>query len=132
MDLTEAKEILGKISRQEREKLLTNIKRITFDFKINKSFLKYPAHPITIPREFYIFLDIHGIIEKQDATVVFPDGSSALGYIYHGTAGWGEFYQIKIRSSYSGIGIGELKVGDLIKVEIYKVEEKTRIELTRQ
>ena len=132
MDLEEIKELLGKLSRKEREKLFKNLRRITFDFKINKSFLDYPAHPLTIPKEFYAFLDIHGILKKQDATVVFPDGSTAAGYIRCSKAGWGVYHQIKIRSPYSGAGISGLKIGDAIKVEIFKIDERTRIELSTQ
>ena len=132
MNLEEIKELLGKLSQKEREKLFANLRRINFYFKINKSFLNYSAHPLTIPKEFYAFLDIHGILKKQDATIVFPDGSTAAGYICCSKAGWGVYHQIKIRSSYSGTGMSGLKIGDTIKVEIYKIDEKTRIELTSQ
>jgi len=132
MDLEEIKELLNKLSKQEREELFKNLRRITFDFKINKSFLGYPNHPLTIPKEFYSFLDIHGIKINQDATVVFPDGSTATGYIHYSKAGWGEYYQIRIRTPYSGVGISRFKVGDIIKVEIFKVDENIRIELSNR
>ncbi len=130
MDSDKIKELLGKLSKQEREKLFTNLKRVTFNFKVNRSFLNYPSHPLTIPKEFYAFLDIHKILENQDATVVFTDGSTAVGYIYRGTAGWGEFRQIKIRNQYAGGGIARLGVGDMVKVEIYKEGGVTRIDLS--
>lgn len=130
MDLDKIKELLNKLSKQEREKLFTNLKRVTFNFKVNKSFLNYSSHPLTIPIEFYEFLDIHKILENQDATFVFPDGSTAVGYIYHGTSGWGIYRQIKIRNQYAGGGVARLRVGDKVKVEIYKEGELTRIDLS--
>ena len=130
MNIDEIKEQLAKLSKPELDKLMKNLKRINFDFEIGKSFLNYCSHPITIPREFYLFMDIQGIIKKQDATILFPDGSVATGYIHYSKAGWGEYHQIRVRNPYSGIGISKLKVGDMIRVEIYKDVDKTKIELS--
>ena len=132
MNLQEVKKLLGKLSLQEREKIFNNFQRITFNFTINKSFLNYPPHPLTIPKEFYPYLDIHGILKRQEATVVFPDGSTAEGYIHRSKAGWGEYHQIKIRSPYSGAGISGLKIDAVIKVDIFKVGENTHIELSNR
>jgi hypothetical protein len=131
IDLKGIKELIGRLNQHDREKFIRNLRRITFNFKINKSFLNYPQHPLTIPKEFYPFLDMHGIIKKQEATVAFPDNSTAEGYIQYSNAGWGEYHQIKIRSPYSGAGISGLKIGDVMKVEIYKVAENTHIELSK-
>lgn len=131
MDVEEIKTLLAKLSETEREKLLINLKRVTFNFRINKSFLKYSSHPITVPREFYPFLEIHGITKKQEAKIVLPNGSIAAAYIHYSTAGYGEYYQIRIRNFYSGIGIADLAVGDTVKVEIFRDGDRTNIELTR-
>lgn len=69
-------------------------------------------------------------IKKQKATILFPDGSAVAGYIHHSKAGWGEYYQIRVRNPYSGTGISKLKVGDVVRVEIYREGDKTRIELS--
>lgn len=116
-EFEEFKGALANLSKTEREKFLTNLERVTFRFKINKSFLKYSAHPLTIPKEYYSFLDMHKISAGQDMSVVFPDGSSATSYIYHGsTPEWGAYRQIKIRNPYSGQGLAALKEGDMIKL----------------
>jgi hypothetical protein len=104
MDVDEIRTALAKLSETEKEKLLRNLNRVTFNFKINKSFLKYRSHPITVPREFYPFLAIHGITKKQEARIILPNGSIATAYIHYSTAGYGEYYQIRIRNFYSGIG----------------------------
>jgi len=130
MDIDEIKALLAKLSKPELDKLIKNLKRISFNFKINKSFLKYSSHPITIPREFYPFLDMHGITKKQEAQIIFPNGSTAAAYIHYSKAGWGEYHQIRIRNYYSGMGLADLKVGDSVKVELFKDGEKTHIELS--
>ena len=129
MDIEEIKRLLKKLSKHELEKIIKNLQRITFNFKLNKSFFKYSSHPITIPKEFYPFFDFHGIAKKQEGTIVFPDGSIAAGYIHNSVSSWGEYYQIRIRNPYSGIAISKFKVGDTITVEIYRDADKTRIEL---
>lgn len=120
MDVDEVRTALAKLSKTDREKLLRNLIRITFNFKINKSFLKYNNHPITVPREFYPFLKIHGITKKQEAKIILPDGSIALAYIHYSTAGYGDYYQIRIRNFYSGVGIADLKVGDVVGRDIQR------------
>ena len=99
-----------------------------FPFRINMSFLKYGNHPITIPKEFYSFLNLHRIKPNQDMSISFPDGSTALGYIYRGNAGFGEYYQIKLRHPFTGgIGVSQFRQGDRIKVELLKTQNRTRI-----
>lgn len=131
MEFDEIKKMLNKLSPYAREKFFKNLKRINFKFTINKSFLSYSNHPITIPKEFYPFLDIHAIIKNKEATIVFPDGSTAEGFIYYLNEGWGgEYHQIRMRNPYSGVGISNYKVGDVIRVEIFKIGENTHIELS--
>ena len=133
MDIEEIKKELGRLSKPQLEKFLINLNLVTFSFTINMAFLKYGTHPITIPKEVYGFLKIHDIVANQDLRILFPDGSTAIGYIYHGKAGWGEYYQIKVRQSSSGTGIGvsQFKQGDRIKVEILKSENRKQIRLSK-
>ncbi|HTZ17012.1 MAG TPA: hypothetical protein VMB78_01100 [Dissulfurispiraceae bacterium] len=100
MDVDEIRAAIAKLSEAERDKLFKNLNRVAFNFKINKSFLKYGNHPITVPREFYPFLAIHGITKKQEARIILPNGSIASAYIHNSTAGYGEYYQIRIRNFY--------------------------------
>lgn len=132
MDIEELKKLIGKLSKIEREKLLKNLQTVTFNFRINKSFLGYSNHPITIPREFYTYMDIHGISKVDDATILLPDGSSASSYIYYSKSGFGLYYQIRIRSGYSGGGIAALRIGDRITVEMENQNGNIIIRLIKQ
>lgn len=68
IDLKEIKELFGRLNQRKREKLIRNLQRITFDFKINKSFLGYPHHPLTIPKKFYPFEEIGRVsVDKVDS-----------------------------------------------------------------
>jgi hypothetical protein len=128
-ELEEIRKLINQLSKDEREKLFANLKRVTFNFQINRSFLT-GSHPLTIPKEYYYFLDFHGIVAKKDMTIVFPDGSTAVSYIYHGTAGYGAYRQIKVRNAYAGQGLSSLRIGDVVKVEIYKESSLPRIQLS--
>lgn len=128
-ELDKIRELINQMSKSEREKLFENLKHVTFNFQVNRSFLT-GSHPLTIPREYYSFLDLHRIFKKKDMTVVFPDGSTAVGYIYHGTAGYGKYRQIKIRNAYAGQGLSKLRVGDVVKIEIYKEGSLPRIQIS--
>ena len=133
MDIEEFKKELSRLSKPQLEKLLLNLDHVTFSFTINMSFLKYGTHPITIPKEFYVFLTTHGITSNRDLRILFPDGSTAVGYIYKGKAGWGDYFQIKVRqsSSQTGIGMSQFKKGDHIKVEILKSGNREQIKLSK-
>ena len=133
MDIEEIKKELSRLSKPQLKKLLQNLDHVTFPFKINMSFLKYGAHPITIPKEFYDFIAMHGIETNRDLRILFPDGSTAGGYIYKGKAGYGEYFQIKIKqtSLQTGMGVSQFRVGDDIKVEIFKSGDGERIKLSR-
>ena len=133
MDIEEIKKELSRLSKPQLKKLLQNLDHVTFPFKINMSFLKYGTHPITIPKEFYDFIAMHGIETNRDLRILFPDGSTAGGYIYKGKAGYGEYFQIKIKqtSLQTGMGVSQFRVGDDIKVEIFKSGDGERIKLSR-
>lgn len=132
MEIEELKELLGKLSEAERKRLLKILQSVTFTFQINKSFLEYSNHPITIPREFYPDMDIHGITETDEATMILPDGSITSAYIHYSTSSYGPYYQIRIRSGYSGGGIAALKIGDRITVEMENQNNKIIIGLNKQ
>ena len=128
-DIEEFTNALSKLSTVQREKFLLNLERVTFKFTINKSYLKDSAHPITVPIEYHSFLDMHKITPSIDMPVVFPFGSNATGYLYYysGTSKKEPYRQIKIRNPYSGEGPAAFQEGDVIKIEIFKVDGSARI-----
>jgi hypothetical protein len=133
VDIEEIRRELGRLTKTQIEKLLTNLDHVTFPFQINMSFLKYGNHPITIPKEFYSFLSLHRIPINQDMTISFPDGSTSICYIYQGKAGYGDYYQIKLRHPFtgSGVGVSQFKKGDGVRVELLKAENRPSIRLSR-
>jgi hypothetical protein len=134
VDVEEMVREFERLSEPAQEKFLRNLHHVSFPFKITPSYLKYGNHPLTIRKEVYGFMRLHGVPIGDDLTVSFPDGSTAIGYIYRGTAGWGEFYQIKLRHPFTGTGpgISQFKNGDLIRVDIVKSENRTEIRFSRQ
>ncbi len=72
---------------------------IRFEFTINKSFLKYRNHPITIPSDYNKELRTVGLTNKINVSIVWPSGQTTEGYIFTSLAGPGRYpyYQICAR-----------------------------------
>lgn len=130
MDINKLKALLGKLSPAELDQFLNNLQQINFTFVVNNSFLKYNNHPLTIPKEFNPFLNIKESSNNFEAIIVFPDASSAAAYIHNSRSGWGEYFQVRIRSPYTGSGIRAFKTGDAINVAITRDIGKMRIILS--
>jgi len=97
---------------------------ITFEFKINKSFLNYPSHPITVPKMFNEwFLD-----EPLGARALIscPYGSMDC-VVYPGEAGWGTYYQIRVTSRETFDPLSKFLLGQRVMVEIKRFPEITEI-----
>ena len=97
---------------------------IMFLFKVNKSFLKYVNHPITIPRKYENVLerDIlnNSRYENTDITIISPTGKKLAGFIYAGKAGYGKYYQIKVSGQSPSDNVGDYKLGEVLSVLIEK------------
>lgn len=131
MNIDKLNDLLSKLSSAELDQLLKNLQQINFTFVINNSFLKYSSHPITVPKEFNPFLNIKEKSSNNfEAIIVFPDGSSAASYIHNSRSGWGEYFQIRIRSPYTGNGISVFRTGDVINVAVTRDIGKMRIILS--
>ncbi|MHA1702549.1 MAG: hypothetical protein ACTSWK_09800 [Promethearchaeota archaeon] len=73
---------------------------IIFSFSINKSFIKYSSHPLTIPKSQVNYTNLTNFkLDDGDYIIIFPKCEILSGYIYSGNAGYGGYYQIK---TYSG------------------------------
>jgi predicted HNH restriction endonuclease len=71
---------------------------ITFKFKINESFLNYSSHPITIPKSQIDYSILNKEQQKFDKVKInLLTEEKTNGYIYFGTAGYGDYYQIRFR-----------------------------------
>ena len=69
-----------------------------FRFTVGKVFLENKGHPITVPKSQvpYRALEAEGLSQKN-VTIIFPRGERFEGQLYHGEAGYGEYYQLQVR-----------------------------------
>lgn len=79
------------------EKLEHNMAAFYFRFEINQSFLGYPGHPITIPKGEVDYKRLQSEqLHQGEFIVVFPRGERLTAKMYHGDAGYGPYYQLKL------------------------------------
>jgi hypothetical protein len=69
-----------------------------FRFTVNKSFLGYPGHPITVPTTEVDYERLEAeLLHHGEFTVIFPKGERLTASMYHGVAGYGQYYQLHFR-----------------------------------
>jgi hypothetical protein len=102
---------------------------ISFEFTVNQSVLGYPNRPITIPKRLYGRLEQEILRDEDDIVVVCPDGTPMTGYIHSSTAGYGPYYQIRVRRGYPGDPISQLRIGRPITVEIERIRNEVHVKL---
>jgi len=67
-----------------------------FEFEVQKSFLEETEHPITIPKSQLPYQHlIAADLNHKHILVILPHGERFEAKIYHGEAGYGEYYQIR-------------------------------------
>jgi hypothetical protein len=91
-----------------------------FRFTINQSFLRNAGHPITVPKGQVpcSSLEAEGLNEKN-VTLILPRGERFEGQLYHGEAGYGEYYQLQVRGENRTLP-AYLKLQDRLLVVIFK------------
>jgi hypothetical protein len=89
---------------------------VEFAFTINRSFLHYSSHPITIPRTQvdYSTLDKENLLGA--VTIILPSGRTVRGQVYSGTAGFGPYHQIRASSPTNAFA--DLELGSQIVVRM--------------
>lgn len=69
---------------------------INFEFSINESFLEGSGHPITIPKSQLSYKELVSTgLDHKHVVVILPRGERLQAEIYHGEAGYGEYYQLR-------------------------------------
>lgn len=69
---------------------------IDFTFKINSSFIKHPAHQITIPRGQVSYKQLEANkLYGDNFFVVFPHGERSIAKMHQGVAGYGIYFQLQ-------------------------------------
>jgi hypothetical protein len=69
---------------------------LKFTFRINRSFLQYRSHPITVPRSQVSYDEVERLLRHSNGAWISIHGSRPLrALLYRGTAGFGPYYQIR-------------------------------------
>jgi hypothetical protein len=100
---------------------------VKFPFRIGKAFLDYRWHPITIPKAHYKRLEQEGL--AVDSVSIDSPFGATHGKIYYGRAGYGPFYQIQMHRGNTHDPMTEFKLGQIIAVELEKVEKLVSVAL---
>ena len=68
-----------------------------FDFEVNKTYLNSATHPVTLPKRYYPHIKKHIPFSRLDVNIV-AEGEYLKGWIYHGCAGFGPYYQLRMNN----------------------------------
>lgn len=90
---------------------------LEFDFRVCKSFLNYPSHPITIPIRFNDEVKKDDL-DSSNIDLVAPEGQIYSGKIYEGYNNQGLYYQIRLEASPFKDKFSELSLGQGLHVTI--------------
>jgi hypothetical protein len=106
---------------------------VLFPFNVNKTFVERTNHPITIPKKEYARLisNIYQGSDKKAIPLFFesPKGRILQGKIYYGNAGYGPYYQIRVKGDYPSDYFGNFKIGDTIWIAIKKSNETITVKI---
>ena len=96
-----------------------------FRFSVNQSFLGNTGHPITVPKGQvpYSSLKAEGLSEKN-VTIIFPRGERREGQLYHGEAGYGEYFQLQVRGEDRTLP-SYIKLQDRLLVVLFKAGSRS-------
>ena len=92
----------------------------SFEFTVNKSFLDGSGHPITIPKSQLPYQELRSLgLDHKQVVVTLPRGERFEAEIYHGTAGYGEYYQLRFTGGHPSLP-GYLKFNDRLLILLEK------------
>jgi len=101
----------------------------SFEFMVNRSFLHASRHPITIPRSQIAHDELLSLnLDHKDVLVMLPHGERYEAEIYHGTAGYGEYYQIRFIGSSRSLP-SYVKLNDQLLVMLEKAAGRSHATL---
>jgi hypothetical protein len=101
----------------------------SFEFTVNKSFLDGSGHPITIPKSQLAYEELRSLgLDHKHVVVTLPRGERYEAEIYHGTAGYGEYYQLRFTSGSPSLP-SYLKINDRLVVFLENAGGRSRATL---
>ena len=102
---------------------------ILFPFTINRSFLRYPSHPITIPRRYVDYGELeHMLRSSREVYVSPPLGSPVQAVVRHGQSGWGEYYQLQLRTPLDDHG---LEQDEMVVVKMFIADGRLEVAILK-
>lgn len=67
-----------------------------FIFRLNRSFLRYPNHPITVPRSEVDYATLAADeLDQGEFRIILPKGERFLAKMYSGVSSYGPYLQLK-------------------------------------
>lgn len=91
---------------------------VEFNFMVNRSFLSAPSHPITVLKKYNPQLARYIRSNRHEIALCASNGKTLKAYMYHGVAGWGPYYQIRIpQREYKVIG-GDYYLDQDVAIEL--------------
>jgi len=104
----------------------------SFEFTVNQSFLHAFGHPITIPKSQLVHDELLSLrLDHKHVFVTLPHGERYEAEIYHGNAGYGEYYQIRFNGG-SRILPDYIKLNDRLIVLLEKAAGRSHAMLEYQ
>jgi hypothetical protein len=101
----------------------------SFEFTVNRSFLDGSGHPITIPKSQLAYEELRSLgLDHKHVVVTLPRGERYEAEIYHGTAGYGEYYQLRFTSGSPSLP-SYLKINDRLVVFLENAGGRSRATL---
>lgn len=100
---------------------------IAFRFKVNRSFLEWPSHPITVPRSQVDYQSLERELGHTDSLeIITPEGERLRGTLHYGVAGYGPYYQIRIPDRAS---LSEFRLGQTLRIKMQSSGEQISVSL---
>jgi len=93
-----------------KEELLHNRPSIQFNFTVNQSFLRYRPHPITVPRGTVDYALLRYLQQNHQISIIYNETPLIAGVMYHGIAGRGPYYQIRMTNAYPNHPLFQLPI----------------------
>ena len=102
---------------------------VKFRFIVGSAFLNYMWHPITIPKsqvDYKILESEH--LAEEGLKIICPNGQGMTGHMYHGVAGYGPYYQIKI-NGHGNDNLFRLNHRQPLIIEIERVGKEVQVKI---
>ena len=100
---------------------------LTFPFEINSSFLKYPTHPITVPKSIVDYDHLKAeMLHQGEFVVIFPKGERITAKMYFNAypSGYRPYYQLRLRGGKRAVP-NYVKIGDKFFVALVRMGRKS-------